>query len=335
MVFGYTSIRLFKRIRKMVNMESDGSGGVFSILTIMLLKNILTNGFKFLIVSWKFFVIVLAFMIFKSFIFDPNSYTNNDLTLTRQYFEVVMTQLPKNILDLLFWIGIIPLIILSMKEYMAGQQRLTFKEYHKCISYIFKINIGTFNFWKEKMFRYFVPLLKYKSIFFILDFIAVCFVTFSMFNFSRFQFTLIPESVIRIIGFFIGILEMILGFILFLVPVIIVLENKTFMEGTKKSIDIIRNKLIVCLTFILLLNFINPSNMSLLLLITNRYAAISGFDYFQLIQNPGFKILQLILSSGWFIFYYSAIVGFYLNISGEKKTKDRNVICFKKNEMRR
>lgn len=284
-------------------MESDGYGGVFSIRTIMLLKNILTNSFKFFILSWKFFAIVLAFIIFKSFIFDPNSYTNNDLTLTGQYFEVVLMQLSKNILDLLFWIGIIPLIILSMKEYMKGQQRLTF--------------------WKEKMIGYFVPLLKYKSIFFILDFLAVCFVTFSMFNFSRFQFTLIPEPVIRIIGLFIGVFEMILGFILFLVPVIIVLENKTFMEGTKKSIDIIRNKLIVCLTFILLLNFINPSNISFLLLITSRYAAISGFDYFQLIQNPGFKIIQLILSSGWFIFYYAAIVGFYLNISGEKKTKDR------------
>jgi len=288
-------------------MESDGSGRVFSSLTILLLKNILTKSFKFLIFSWKFFAIVLAFIIFKSFIFEPNSYTSNDLTLTGQYFEVVLTQLPKNILDLLFWICIIPLIILSMKEYMSGQQRLIF--------------------WKEKMVRYFVPLLKYKSIFFILDFLAVCFVTFSIFNFSRFQFTLIPESVIRIIGFFIGIFEMILGFILFLVPVIIVLENKTFIEGTKKSIDIIRNKLIVCLIFILLLNFINPSNISLLLLITSRYAAISGFDYFQLIQNPGFKILQLILSSGWFIFYHAAIVGFYLNISGEKKNRDTNFVA--------
>jgi hypothetical protein len=298
----------------MLNMESDGSGGVFSTLTILLFKKILTKSFKFLIFSWKFFAIVLAFHIFRSFLFDPNSYTNNDLTLTQQYFEVVLTQLPKNILDLLFWICIIPLIILSMKEYMTGQQRLTFEEHPKCILYIFKINIGIFHFWKEKMVRYFVPLLKYKSIFFILDFLAVCFVTFSMFNFSRFQFTLIPESVIRIIGFFIGIFEIILGFILFLVPVIIVLENKTFIEGTKKSIDIIRNKLIVCLIFILLLNIINPSNISLLLLITSRYAAISGFDYFQLIQNPGFKIIQLILSSGWFIFYYAAIVGFYLKV---------------------
>lgn len=285
----------------MVNTESDGSGGVFSTLTIPFLKKIFINSFKFLIYKWKFFVIALAFFIFKSLIFDPNSNTNNDLTLTGQYFEVVLMQLPKNILDLLFWIGIIPLIILSIKEYMIGQQRLTF--------------------WKEKIVRYFVPLLKYKSIFFILDFLAVCFVTYSMFNFSRFQFTLIPESVIRIIGFFIGIFEMILGFLLFLVPVIIVLENKTLIEGTKKSIDIIRNKLIVCLIFILLLNFINPSNISLLLLITSRYAAIFGFDYFQLIQNPGFKILQLILSSGWFIFYHAAIVGFYLNMSGEKRIK--------------
>ncbi len=109
----------------MVNTESDGPGGVFSILTILLLKNILTKSFKFLIFAWKFFAIVLAFIIFKSLITHPNSYTNNDLTLTQQYFEVVLTQLPKNILDLLFWICIIPLIILSMKEYMTGQQRLT------------------------------------------------------------------------------------------------------------------------------------------------------------------------------------------------------------------
>ncbi len=70
----------------MVNTESDGSGGAFSILTILLLKNILTNSFKFLIFKWKFFAIVLAFIIFKSFIFDPNSYTNNDLTLTQLIF---------------------------------------------------------------------------------------------------------------------------------------------------------------------------------------------------------------------------------------------------------
>ncbi len=223
--------------------ETSGFDAVPLITIILLLKNILTNSFKFLIFAWKFFAIVLAFIIFKSFIFDPNSYTNNDLTLPQQYFEVVLTQL-QNILDLLFWIGIIPLIILSMKEYMTGQQRLTFEEHPKCILYIIKINIGIFHFWKEKMVRYFVPLLKYKSIFFILDFLAVCFVTFSMFNFSRFQFTLIPESVIRIIGFFIGILEIILGFILFLmismdffVPSINVLFSRTIITGTRNKMN--------------------------------------------------------------------------------------------------
>ncbi len=57
----------------MVNTESDGSRGVFSIPTILILKNILTNSFKFFIFTWKFFTIVLAFIIFKSFIFDPNN----------------------------------------------------------------------------------------------------------------------------------------------------------------------------------------------------------------------------------------------------------------------
>ncbi len=49
----------------MVNTESDGSGRVFSIPTILLLKNILTNSFKFLIFTWKFFAIFLVFIILK------------------------------------------------------------------------------------------------------------------------------------------------------------------------------------------------------------------------------------------------------------------------------
>ncbi len=123
------------------------------------IQNIVINSFKFLIFEWKLFAIVLAFYIFKSFIFDQNSSINNDLTLTRQYFGFVLMQLPRIIFDLLFWIAIIPLIILSGKEYLTGQQKLRFEEHSICISFIYKINIGFFQFWKEMMGRYFVPLI--------------------------------------------------------------------------------------------------------------------------------------------------------------------------------
>lgn len=202
------------------------------------IKNILINSFKFLIFEWKLFAIVLAFHIFKHFIFDQNSCTNNDFTPTQQYFEFVLMQLPRIIFDLLFWVSIIPIIILAAEEYLTKQQRVSFK-------------------WKKMTMRYFAP-------------------------------------------------------------VIIVLENKTFIEGTKRSVDNIRNKFIVSLAFILVLDFLNPSNIFMFLLIS-QYAAIPGFDHIQLIQTPGFRFFQLILSSGWFIIYNAAVVGFYLGISEERK----------------
>lgn len=288
--------------------------------------NILINSFKFLLFEWKLFAIVLAFQIFKHFIFDQNSYTNNDLTLTQQYFEFVLMQLPSIIFNLFFWIGIIPLIILAVKEYQTKKEKLSFGEHSICISHIYKINIGIFHLWKEKMIRYFMPLFKFKAIFFVLGFFSLCISTFSMLNYSRFQFTSIPESVIRIIGIFIGALEMILGFILFLAPAIIVLENKTFKDGIRKSVHIVRNKLKECIIFNMILFLLNPFNILLLAIILNQNIAIPGFNYLQLTQIPGFELFQIILASGWFIFYNAAIIRFYLNISGEKKNQRQEVI---------
>jgi len=71
------------------------------------IKTILINSFKFLILKWKLFAIVLAFHILKSFIFGQYSYTNNFPTLTQQYFEFVLMQIPRMIIDLLFWVSII------------------------------------------------------------------------------------------------------------------------------------------------------------------------------------------------------------------------------------
>ncbi|MFZ3382982.1 MAG: hypothetical protein WA144_03555, partial [Candidatus Methanoperedens sp.] len=258
--------------------------------------------------------IVLAFYIFKSFIFDQNSSINNDLTLTRQYFEFVLMQLPRIIFELFFWIGIIPLIILSGKEYLTRQQKLRFEEHSISISYIYKINIGIFQFWKGMMGRYFVPLFQYKSIFSVLGFLMICFSTLSMFN-----ITLMPEPDIKIIAGFISVFEMILGFILFLVPVIIVLENKTFADGAKKSVHIVRNKLKECIIFNIILVLINPFNILFIAMIISHYAAIPWFNYLPLTQVPGFEFFQLILASGWFIFCNAAITGFYLSISEERK----------------
>lgn len=218
-------------------------------------------------------------------------------------------QLTQIIVEILFWVSIIPLIILAGEEYMTKKQRVSFE-------------------WKKMIIRYFGPLFTYEILFSMLGFVALCFSAISMFKKA-----LIPEPDFGLIGGFIGIFEMILGFILFLAPIIIVLENKTFREGTKKSIDIIRNKLKEFVIFNVILFFINPFNILLLAMIINQYAAIPGLNYLQLTQIPGFKLFRLILSSGWFIFYYAAIVGFYLNISGEEDKKTGHNLFLKKYEV--
>jgi len=264
------------------------------------IKNILINSFKFLILEWKLFVIVLAFYIFNHFIFDQYSYTSNDITPTQQYFEFILMQLPRIIFELLFWVCIIPIIILAVEEYLTKKHRRSFN-------------------WKKVIIRYFKPLFTYEFLFSVLGFIALCFSSFSMFKIAS-----IPEPDSRIIAGFIGIFEIILGFILFLAPVIIVLENKTFKDGTKKSVDIIRNKFKECVIFNMILFFVNPFNILLLAIVINQNAAIPGFNYLQLIQIPGFEFFQLILSSGWFIFYNAAIVGFYLSIEGREISNTKN-----------
>ena len=276
------------------------------------IKEIVINSFRFLIFEWKLFAIVLFFYIFRNVLFDQNISMNNDPSLTRQYFGFVLMQLPRIVFDLLLWICIIPLIISSVNEYFTRRQKLSFEEHSICISYIYKINIGIFKFWKGMIGRYFVPLLQYKSIFSVLAFLIICFSTLSMFN-----ITLIAGPVIKIITGFISILEMILGFILFLAPVIIVLENKTFADGAKKSVHIVGNKLKECIIFNIILIVINPFNIIFMGIIIN--AAIPWFNYPQLTQIPGFEFFQLILASGWFIFYNAAITGLYLSIKEERK----------------
>lgn len=139
------------------------------------IKNILINSFKFLIFEWKLFAIVLAFHIFKSFMFDQYSYANNDLTLIQQYYEFVLIQLTQIIFELLFWVSIIPLIILAVEDYLAKKQRISFKEHFICISYLYKINIDRLYLWKKMIIRYFVPLFTYNFLFSVFSFLAVCF----------------------------------------------------------------------------------------------------------------------------------------------------------------
>lgn len=263
------------------------------------IKNILINSFKFLFLEWKLFAIVLAYYIIKHFTLDQYSYTSNDLTPNQQYFEFILMQMPRIIFDLLFWVCIIPVIIRAIEEYLTKKQRVSFK-------------------WKKTILRYFIPLITYEFLFSVFGFLALCCSSFSMFHKES-----ITEPDFRIIAGFIGIFEMILGFILFLVPVIIVLENKTFQHGLKKSFHIVRNNLKGCVIFNIILFFVNPINILLLAPIINQYA-IPGFNYLQLIQNPGFIFFQLILSSGWFIFYNAAIVGFYLSIQGREYSNPNN-----------
>ena len=257
------------------------------------LKNIIKNSFKFLVFEWKLFAIVLAFYLFKHLTFYQYNYTSNDTT--RLIYEILANEISRNIFYLLFWVSITPLIILAVKEFLTKQQRISFK--------------------RDMILKYFVPLFTYQLIFSVLGFLM-----FFVFMLFMFNLTLMPELVIKIFLTFLSLFDFILGFILFLTPVIIVLENKTFIDGTKKSIEIIRNKFKECITFYLILVivigflFSIPNNINLLyIVITGNYIAIPGYNY-----------LQLILSSGWFIFYIAAIVGFYLIISEDGKLGYKN-----------
>ena len=252
------------------------------------LINIIKNSFRFLIFEWKLFVIVLGFYIFRYFTNGSYSYTDYDPT--QLFYELVVKDISRNFFYLLFWVGIIPLIILAVKEYLTKQQRISFK--------------------KDMIIRYFVPLFIFQLIFLVFGFLISFDSTLLMFNSTL----MLPELVIKIFSVCLPLFGCILGFILFLAPVVIVLENKTFIDGTKKSIEIIRNKFKESVTFYLILviviNFLFfiPGNIQFL------YIVITGI----VIEIPGFNYLQLILSSGWFIFYNAAIAGFYLSISEER-----------------
>ncbi|VVB94277.1 Uncharacterised protein [uncultured archaeon] len=252
------------------------------------LISIIKNSFRFLIFEWKFFVIVLGFYIFRYFTNGLYSYTGNDSN--QLLYEVVVSGIYLNIFYLLFWVGIIPLIILAVKEYLTKQQRISFK--------------------KDMIIRYFVPLFAYQFLFSVLDFLISRVSALATFN-----LILMPEPVIRIFFVFLSLFGFILGFIFFLAPVIIVLENKTFIDGTKKSFGIIRSKFKESVTFYLILVividflFLFPVNIKF------WYQIITGIEF----VIPGFNYLQLIFASGWFIFYIAAIVGFYLSISEDRR----------------
>jgi len=256
------------------------------------IKNIIKNSFRFLIFEWKLFVIVLGFYIFRNFTNGSYSYTGNESN--QLLYEVVVSGISRNIFYLLFWVGIIPLIILAVKEYLTKQQRISFK--------------------KDMIIRYFVPLFAYQFLFSVLDFLISRVSALATFN-----LILMPEPVIRIFFVFLSLFGFILGFIFFLAPVIIVLENKTFIDGTKKSFGIISNKFKESVAFYLILVIIIgflflPANIKF------WYQIITGIEFI----IPGFNYLQLIFASGWFIFYIAAIVGFYLSISEERRFGAKN-----------
>ena len=251
-------------------------------------KNIIKNSFKFLIFEWKLFAIVLAFYLFRHFISSQNNYTSNDTT--RQIYEMLANGISHNILYLLFWVSITPLIILAVKEFLTKQERISFK--------------------KDMIRRYFVPLFTYQLIFTMLALLMSFVSTLAMFN-----STLIPEFAIWPSLAVVSLFGSILRFILFLTPVIIVLENKTFIDGAKRSVEIIRNKFKECITFYLILVIVIGFLFSIPNNITVLYILITG-NYIEFLQ---YTSLRLILSSGWFIFYIAAIVGFYLTISEDRK----------------
>ncbi len=251
-------------------------------------KNILTNSFKFFVFEWKLFAIVLAFYLFKHFISSLNNYTSNDTT--RQIYEMLANGISHNILYLFFWVSITPLIILSVKEFLTKKQRISFKRY--------------------MILRYFVPLFTYQLIFTVFALLMFFVSTFAMFN-----STLIPEFAITPSFAVVYLFYSILRFILFLTPVIIVIENKTFIDGAKRSVEIIRNKLKECITFYLILVIVINFLFFLPCDIPVLYMVITG-NY---IEFSEYTSLRLILSSGWFIFYIASIVGFYLAISEDRK----------------
>lgn len=242
----------------------------------MNLKGIFTKSFRFLVFDWRFFAIVLVFYVFLYFIGVYVLVGNQDLE------SLFMNVIPKRILHLLFWVSITPLIIHATREYFEKQQKITFK-------------------WGI-LKRYFVPLFTYQLLFFVLY----------LFISALIIFKLTSTPVITTVGLF----DVILGFILFLVPVIIVLENKTFIGGAKKSIEIIRNKFKECVIFYLILLVVIGLLFDIPTQARLYYRIING----QEIAIPGLEYLQLILNAVWFIFYLVAVTVFYLNIS-EKREK--------------
>ena len=198
---------------------------------------IVKNSFKFLVFEWKLFAIVLAFYLFKHFISSQNNYTSNDTT--RLIYEMFANGISHNILYLLFWVSITPLIVLAVKEFLTKQQRISFK--------------------RDMILRYFVPLFTYQLIFTIIALLMSFVSTLAMFN-----STLIPEFVIKPSLAVVSLFGSILRFILFLTPVIIVLENKTFIDGAKRSVEIIRNQLKECITFYLILVYRFQNNTTML-----------------------------------------------------------------------
>ena len=249
------------------------------------LKNIIKNSFKFLVLEWKLFVIVLAFYLFKHFISSQNNYTSNDTT--RLIYEILANGISHNISYLFFWVIITPLIILAVKEFLTKQQRTSFK--------------------RDMILRYFVPLFTYQLIFTVLA-LLMSFV-------SMLNSTLIPEFAIKPSLAVVYLFSSILRFILFLTPVIIVLENKTFIDSAKRSIEIIRNKFNECVIFYLILVIVIGFLFSIPNNIIFLYILITG-NYIEFLE---YTSLRIILSSGWFIFYIAAIVGFYLTISEDRK----------------
>ena len=255
------------------------------------LKNIIKNSFKFLVLEWKLFVIVLAFYLFKHFISSQNNYTSNDTT--RLIYEILANGISHNISYLFFWVIITPLIILAVKEFLTKQQRTSFK--------------------RDMILRYFVPLFTYQLIFTVLA-LLMSFVSM-LATLAMLNSTLIPEFAIKPSLAVVYLFSSILRFILFLTPVIIVLENKTFIDSAKRSIEIIRNKFNECVIFYLILVIVIGFLFSIPNNIIFLYILITG-NYIEFLE---YTSLRIILSSGWFIFYIAAIVGFYLTISEDRK----------------
>jgi len=266
----------------------------------MKLKKLITDSFKFLVFDWRFFPIVLAFLLFlryypgiqcqvTGFCISYSFLGYSERAQTGYLMESILS-----FIKLLFWIPITILLIKATKEYFDAKRKITFNTDIIKRS-IFAISVfGLLLFMIDRLIQSFIQLYLFGEL------------TRNMF-FIR-----------GVVGLAALIMKFTIEFLVFLGPVAIVLSNKTAFEGIKESIGLITGNLRDSITFYLIITFVFgfifvlPGYLPLE--IELWYIFLTG----ESITMPRFPYIALIFNVIGFIFYQVAVTGFYLNLTKRK-----------------